>query len=170
MRPGPEGINLKDPFIGITDQSDAGKWKVEFFWPKGFTFVCPTEIVGFDKAAGDFADRDTVVYGVSVDNEFAQVNRRLHHGDLKALTIPMLSDVKRELSEKLGILDRAEGVAQRAGFIVDPDGIIRFVYVTDLSVGRNTAEVFRVPDAPRSDELCPCNWNKGEDFVRPAAG
>ena len=74
----------------------------------------------------------------------------------------MLSDIKRELSEKLGILDKSEGVCQRATFIVDPENIIRFVSVTDLSVGRNIDEVLRVLDALQTDELCPCNWQKGE--------
>jgi lipoyl-dependent peroxiredoxin subunit C len=74
----------------------------------------------------------------------------------------MLADVKRELTVKLGILDEKEGVAQRATFLVDPDGIIRFVYVTDLSVGRNPEEVLRVLDALQTDELCPCGWQKGK--------
>ncbi len=74
----------------------------------------------------------------------------------------MLADIKRDLSEQLGILDPNAGVAQRATFVVDPEGIIRFVYVTDLSVGRNPQEVLRVLDALQTDELCPCNWHKGE--------
>jgi peroxiredoxin (alkyl hydroperoxide reductase subunit C) len=80
----------------------------------------------------------------------------------------MLADIKRELVSALGILDKAEGVAQRATFLVDPDGIIRFVYVTDLSVGRNPAEVLRVLDALQTDELCPCNWKKGEETLKVA--
>ena len=169
VKAGPEGLNLKDPFVDITNESDAGKWKVIFFWPKDFTFVCPTEIAAFGKLSGDFADRDTVVYGVSTDNEFVHANWRIHHADLKELPIPMLADLKRELSSALGILDKKEGVALRATFIVDPDGIIRFVSVNDLSVGRNPQEVLRVLDALQSDELCPCNWNKGDEFLRPAA-
>lgn len=80
----------------------------------------------------------------------------------------MLADIKRELSDALGILDPEEGVAQRATYIIDPDGIIRFVMVTDLSVGRNVDEVLRVLDALQTDELCPCNWNKGEDTIKVA--
>ena len=159
----------KTAFKQVSDKSDAGKWKVVFFWPKDFTFVCPTEIVAFGKMAGDFADRDTVIYGVSTDSEFVHLNWRLHHEDLKGLTIPMLADIKRELSEACGILDKSEGVALRATFLVDPDGIIRFASVNDLSVGRNPAEVMRVLDALQSDELCPCNWNKGDEYLRPAA-
>jgi alkyl hydroperoxide reductase subunit AhpC len=169
VKGGPEGLNLTSAFTDISNDSDAGKWKLVFFWPKDFTFVCPTEIVAFGKMAGDFADRDTVIYGVSTDSEFVHLNWRLHHEDLKGLTIPMLADIKRELSAACGILDRNEGVALRATFLVDPDGIIRFASVNDLSVGRNPAEVMRVLDALQSDELCPCNWNKGDEYLRPAA-
>jgi peroxiredoxin (alkyl hydroperoxide reductase subunit C) len=81
----------------------------------------------------------------------------------------MLADVKRELSEALGVLSKSAGVPLRATFIVDPEGIIRFVAVNDLDVGRNPQEVLRVLDGLQSDELCPCNWQKGEEFLRPAA-
>jgi peroxiredoxin (alkyl hydroperoxide reductase subunit C) len=77
----------------------------------------------------------------------------------------MLSDLKRELSAQLGILDAKAGVSQRATFIVDPENVIRFVYVTDLSVGRNPQEVLRVLDALQTDELCPCNWQKGQETI-----
>ena len=149
-------------FQTITDQDYAGKWKVVFFWPKDFTFVCPTEIAAFGKANRDFQDRDTQVLGASVDSEFVHLAWRNNHSDLKNLPFPMLADIKHELSEKLGVLDRNEGVSQRATFIVDPDNIIRFVMVTDLAVGRSVEEVIRVLDALQSDELCPCNWHKGE--------
>ena len=158
----------KTAFTEITDKSDAGKWKVVFFWPKDFTFVCPTEIAGFGKVNGDFKDRDTVIYGVSVDSEFVHLAWRNNHADLKHLPFPMLSDIKRELSTALGVLDAEAGVAKRATFVVDPEGIIRFVYVTDMSVGRNPQEVLRVLDALQTDELCPCNWQKGEEVLKPA--
>ena len=149
-------------------KADAGKWKVVFFWPKDFTFVCPTEIAAFGKLAGEFKDRDAVVYGVSTDSEFVHLAWRNNHADLKDLPFPMLADIKRELSQTLGILDKKEGVALRATFVVDPDGVIRFASVNDLSVGRNPAEVLRVLDALQTDELCPCNWQKGEDVLKAA--
>ncbi len=152
---GRAGLDMKTAFIDIDSSSDQGKWKIVFFWPKDFTFVCPTEIVAFGKLAGEFADRDAVVYGVSTDSEFVHLNWRLHHEDLNKLEIPMLADIKR--------------VALRATFVVDPEGIVRHALVNDLSVGRNPSETLRVLDALQSDELCPCNWNKGEDFLRPAA-
>jgi lipoyl-dependent peroxiredoxin subunit C len=152
-------------FETITNESYPSKWKVYFFWPKDFTFVCPTEIAAFGKINGEFQDRDAQVLGGSVDSEFVHLAWRNNHEDLKDLPFPMLADVKRDLTEQLGILDPAAGVAQRATYIVDPEGIIRFVYVTDLSVGRNPQEVLRVLDALQTDELCPCNWQKGEETL-----
>jgi lipoyl-dependent peroxiredoxin subunit C len=151
-----------DAFQTITDQDYSGKWKVYFFWPKDFTFVCPTEIAAFGKLNREFQDRDTQVLGGSTDSEFVHLAWRQHNDDLKSIPFPMLADIKRELTQQLGILDPNAGVAQRATFIVDPDNIIRFVAVTDLSVGRNTEEVLRVLDALQTDELCPCNWKAGE--------
>src|ERR1700712_2824323 len=104
-----QGVVTTNPataFKDFTQDSDKGKWKLVFFWPKDFTFVCPTEIVAFAKLAGDFADRDTVVYGVSTDSEFVHLNWRLHHDDLRDLSIPMLADIKRELSTACGILSK----------------------------------------------------------------
>src|SRR5580765_6895850 len=144
----------KDPkkaFRTITDRDYAGKWKLYFFWPKDFTFVCPTEIAAFGKMNREFADRDTQILGGSTDSEFVHHAWRTHHEDLRDLPFPMLADVKRHLTSELGILDPKGGVAQRATFIVDPDNIIRFVYVTDLSVGRSPQEVLRVLDALQTD-------------------
>jgi peroxiredoxin (alkyl hydroperoxide reductase subunit C) len=156
----------KTAFKTITDHDYKGKWKLYFFWPKDFTFVCPTEIAAFGKLNGDFADRDTQVLGGSTDSEFVHLAWRTHHADLKDLPFPMLADIKRELCTDLGILDRNAGVAQRATFVVDPEGIIRFVSVNDLSVGRNPQEVLRVIDALQTDELCPCNWQKGDAVLK----
>ncbi len=159
-------LDMKNAFKEITNNDFEGKWKVYFFWPKDFTFVCPTEIAAFGKANKEFADRDAQVLGGSTDSEFVHHAWRTHHPDLKDLPFPMLADVKHELTTALGILDPGAGVAQRATFIVDPQGVIRFVMVTDLSVGRNPQEVLRVLDALQSDELCPCNWQKGEATIK----
>ena len=155
-------------FQTIDNGSYKGKWTVVFFWPKDFTFVCPTEIAAFGKLNGDFQDRDAQLLGGSTDSEFVHHAWRTHHEDLKTLPFPMLADIKRELSEALGILDKNEGVCLRATFVVDPEGIIRFASVNDLSVGRNPQEVLRVLDALQTDELCPCNWKKGEDTLKAA--
>jgi len=155
-------------FKPFSNDSFKGKWQVVFFWPKDFTFVCPTEIAAFGKIEKEFKARDAQVLGVSIDNEFVHLAWRKEKEELKDLPFPMLSDLKRELSAELGIIDPAVGVAQRATYIVDPDGIIRFVYVTDLDVGRSPAEVLRVLDALQTDELCPCNWQKGEETLKAA--
>ena len=155
-------------FSELTERSYEGKWKVYFFWPKDFTFVCPTEIAAFGKLNREFSDRDAQLLGASTDSEFVHLAWRNNHPDLKDLPFPMIADIKRDLSQNLGILDKHEGVALRATFIVDPQNIIRFVSVNDLSVGRNPAEVLRVLDALQTDELCPCNWQKGEKTLTAA--
>lgn len=160
--------NREDAFIDINSTSNQGKWQVFFFWPKDFTFVCPTEIAEFGRLNQEFTDRDTNVFGVSTDSEFVHLAWKQQNDELRHLPFPMLSDIKRELTEALGILNEKEGVAERATFIVDPEGIIRFVMVTDLNVGRNPKEVLRVLDALQTDELCPCNWQKGEKTLEPA--
>lgn len=154
-------------FKTFNNASATGKWQVFFFWPKDFTFVCPTEIAAFGKLHREFADRDTLLYGVSTDSEFVHLAWRSTRDELKNLPFPMLSDLKRTLTSGLGVLDET-GVAQRATYIVDPQGIVRFVYITDLAVGRNPEEVLRVLDALQSGELCPCNWKKGEQTLRAA--
>lgn len=155
-------------FADLTEQSYDGKWKVYFFWPKDFTFVCPTEIAAFGKLNREFTDREAQVLGVSIDSEFVHLAWRNQHPDLKDLPFPMLADIKREISSAAGVLDKSEGVALRATFVVDPQNVIRFVSVNDLSVGRNPAEVLRVLDALQTDELCPCNWQKGEKTLTAA--
>ena len=165
------GVVSSDPqkaFQPFTHESFPGKWKVVFFWPKDFTFVCPTEIAAFGKLEKEFRARDAQLLGASIDNEFVHLAWRRDKEELRQLPFPMLSDLKRQLSTDLGILDANAGVAQRATYIVDPEGVIRFVYVTDLSVGRSPDEVLRVLDALQTDELCPCNWKKGEDTLKAA--
>lgn len=159
--------DLDKAFETVTNDTYPGKWTVVFFWPKDFTFVCPTEIAEFGRMNGEFADRDAQVLGCSVDSEFVHLAWRRDHEDLKGLPFPMLSDLRKDLSTELGILDE-EGVAKRATFIVDPNGIIRFASVTDMSVGRNVNEVLRVLDALQTDELCPCNWTPGEETLEAA--
>lgn len=161
-------LTIDNVFIDVNNQTYAGKWLVVFFYPKDFTFVCPTEIAAFGDLNEEFADRDAQLLGGSTDSEFVHWAWRKHQSELTNLPFPLLADVKRELTGALGILDAAEGVAQRAVYIVDPDGIVRFVMVTDLNVGRNPKEVLRVLDALQTDELCPCNWSKGEQTIDPS--
>ena len=160
--------DIANAFQPIDSASYPDKWKVVFFWPKDFTFVCPTEIAAFGKLNREFSDRDAQVLGASIDSEFVHLAWRKEQPELRNLPFPMLSDIKRELSTELGILDHEAGVSQRATYIVDPQGVIRFVYVTDLNVGRSPEEVIRVLDALQTGELCACNWKKGEDTLKAA--
>ena len=155
-------------FTEITSENivnENNQWTVMFWWPKDFTFVCPTEIAEFNNAFGDFRDRDTTLIGASTDSEFVHAAWRRDHEDLRGLKFPMLADTSKSLAEELGILEPNEKVALRATFIIDPLGIIRWVSVNDLSVGRNVKEVIRVLDALQTDELCPCNWEKGQETI-----
>jgi peroxiredoxin (alkyl hydroperoxide reductase subunit C) len=156
-------------FLEITERTHQGMWQVIFFWPMDFTFICPTEIAEFGKRNKDFGDRDAQVLGASTDTQFVHLAWRNNHPDLKGLPFPMLADTKRELSSALGVLHKDEGVALRATYIVDPEGVIRWVTVNDLSVGRSVDETLRVLDALQTDELCPCNWKKGEKTLGKAA-
>jgi len=160
-----DDIDINNVFVDISNDTYAGKWSVFFFYPKDFTFVCPTEISAFADLDEEFQDRDAQLITGSTDSEFTHWAWRKHQPQLRNLPIPMIADIKRELSGALGILDANEGVAQRATFIVDPEGIVRFTMVTDLNVGRNPKEVLRVLDALQTDELCPCNWSKGDATI-----
>lgn len=162
------GHDPKTAFASMTNKSLAGKWLVLFAWPKDFTFVCPTEILGFDALAGEFRDRDAQLLGMSVDSDFVHLAWRQSREDLGRVAFPWLSDGKRELASALGILDKEEGVCLRATYIVDPEGVIRYVSVNDLSVGRNPQEILRILDALQTDELCPCNWHRGEETLKAA--
>ncbi|MGF1454017.1 MAG: peroxiredoxin [Alphaproteobacteria bacterium] len=154
MMPEENGVEAFEP---ITQASFPGKWKIIFFYPKDFTFVCPTEIVEFAKLNGEFADRDAVVLGGSTDNEFCKLAWRREHPDLKELDQYGFADTNGSLVDGLGVRERDAGVALRATFVVDPHNVIQHVSVNNLNVGRNPTEILRVLDALQTDELCPCN-------------
>lgn len=160
--------NINKAFTDISHDSYPGKWIVLFFWPKDFTFVCPTEIVAFNELNPKFKESNTVLLGASTDNEFVHRAWRQYNSELSHLSFPMLSDIKHELCKNLGILDKGAGVAQRATFIIDPEGVIRFSMVTDLSVGRNPEEVLRILHALQEGGLCPCNWQPGQRTINVA--
>lgn len=153
-------------FQEISERTHAGKWRVVFSWPLDFTFVCPTEIAEFGRRNAQFSERDAQILGLSCDSEYVHLAWRQQHPELKDLPFPMLADKKRELCGALGILHASEGIPLRATYIVDPQGIIRFVSVHDLDVGRNVDEVLRTLDALQTGELCPCNWQKGEKTLQ----
>lgn len=153
-------------FVTLTEESFPGKWKVIVFYPKDFTFVCPTEIVAYDKLNKDFADRDAVLLVGSTDNEFCKLAWRAAHADLGKTNSWMFADTARDvewngesksLVQHLGVFYAPAGAALRATFIVDPDNVIQHVTVNNLDVGRSPEETLRVLDALQTGELCPCS-------------
>ncbi len=156
--------NGESAFEEITQDSFSGKWKIIYFYPKDFTFVCPTEIAEFGRLASEFADRDAIVLGGSSDNEFCKLAWRRDHPDLDRHPAWAFADTTGSLIDGLGI--RApEGVALRATFVVDPHNVIQHVSVNGLNVGRNPQETLRILDALQTDELCPCNRAVGGDTL-----
>jgi peroxiredoxin (alkyl hydroperoxide reductase subunit C) len=158
----------EDAFFDITDESFPGKWKVIVYYPKDFTFVCPTEIVAYDKLAADFDDRDAVLLTGSTDNEFCKVAWQNAHSDLKNIRHNQFADTQRgELSliEQLGVFYAPAGATLRATFIVDPKNVIQHVTVNNLNVGRSPEETLRVLDALQTGELCACNRTVGGETL-----
>jgi peroxiredoxin (alkyl hydroperoxide reductase subunit C) len=164
----------EDAYFTITDESFAGKWKVIVYYPKDFTFVCPTEIVAYDKLAQDFADRDAVLLTGSTDNEFCKTAWQNAHADLKKITHTQFADTQRydsntgdnlSLIEQLGVFYTPAGAALRATFIVDPNNEIQHVTVNNLNVGRSPEETLRVLDALQTGELCACNRTVGGETL-----
>ncbi|MDR1487166.1 MAG: peroxiredoxin [Deltaproteobacteria bacterium] len=149
--------NGDSAFETITETSFPGKWKIIYFYPKDFTFICPTEIVGYNKLVKDFEARDAVLLGGSIDNEFVKLAWRRDHKDLNRLTNWSFSDVKGSLIDQLGIRDKDAGVALRATFIIDPLNTIRHVTVNPLNIGRSPGETLRILDALQTGVLCACD-------------
>ena len=172
VKPGQKG-----EFFDITEESFPGKWKVIVYYPKDFTFVCPTEIVAYDKLFQDFEDRDAVLLTGSTDNEFCKVAWQMNHEDLKKIRHIQFADTARpvyvdgvgyknkSLVEQLGIFYAPAGAALRATFIVDPDNVIQHVTVNNLNVGRSPEETLRILDALQTGELCACNRTIGGETL-----
>ncbi len=156
-------VTSSNAFEQISNDTYATKWKVFFFYPKNFTFICPTELIRFNEMYDDFANQNTQIMGCSTDSEFSHLAWKKHNTKLSNLKYSLLSDIKHDLSSKLGIL--SEGVSQRATFVVDLKDEIRFVMVTDMSVGRNVKEVLRVVQALQANKLCGCEWKPGDKYV-----
>ena len=155
-------------FQEITHATHAGRWLVLFLWPMDFTFVCPTEIAAFGAREPEFRARGAQLLGASIDTHYVHLAWRQQHPALRELPFPMLADTKRALASALGVLEPREGVALRATFVVDPEGVIRHASAYDLNVGRSVEEVLRVLDALQTDELTPCEWRRGEPTLSAA--
>ena len=136
-----------------------GKWLVLFFYPADFTFICPTEVVGFSKLAKEFDAENCAILGVSVDTIDSH---RSWAAELGGLEYPLLSDEAKTLSRAYGVLDEKEGVSLRATFIINSAGIISYPVVSHVNVGRSVEETLRVLKALRTERLCPSDWKPGE--------
>lgn len=152
-----------------------GKYVVLFFYPLDFTFVCPSEIIAFDKKLKEFKERNCEVIGVSVDSHFshwAWKNTPVDKGGIGNIQYPLVADLTKNIAREYGVLVN-DAVALRGLFLIDRDGVVRHALVNDLPLGRSVDEALRVLDAlqytEKHGEVCPANWKKGEDAMKPSA-
>ena len=152
-----------------------GKYVILFFWPLDFTFVCPTEIIAHDKRVADFKERNVEIVGVSIDSQFTHFawrNTAVNDGGIGPIQYPMVEDIKHEITRAYGV-EHPDGVAMRASFLIDKDGIVQHQVVNNLPLGRNVDEMLRMVDAlqftEEYGEVCPAGWNKGESGMTPTA-
>ena len=167
----PDGV-IKEDFK-LSDLR--GKYVVLFFWPLDFTFVCPTEIIAHNKRMEQFKDRNVEVVGVSIDSQFTHFAWRstaVNDGGIGAVDFPMVADIKHEITKAYGV-EHPGGVAMRASFLIDKQGVVQHQVVNNLPLGRNVDEMVRVVDAlqftEQYGEVCPAGWNKGETGMKPTA-
>jgi alkyl hydroperoxide reductase subunit AhpC len=160
-------------FKKVSLQDFEGKWKLLFFYPLDFTFVCPTEIIAFSERQSEFAELNTQILGVSIDSQFthlAWINTSRKEGGLGGINYPLVADLDKSIARDYGVLLDA-GIALRGLFLIDPSGTIRHSTVNDLPVGRNVDEALRVIKAfqftDKHGEVCPANWNEGADTMVP---
>lgn len=157
---------LKGKEKSFTNKDFDGKWHVLYWYPLDFTFVCPTEINGFQKLLEDFEDDGVAVIGASTDSFFSHKAWFADRETFPAeITHPVLADTSHALSKAFGVLKKEAGIAYRSTVIIDPEGIVRSVAINDTSVGRSPAETLRTVQGLQSGGLCGADWHKGEDFV-----
>ena len=151
-------------FKKVSLEDYKGKWVVLFFYPRDFTFVCPTEIKGFATHEKEFTDANAVVLGASTDSTWA--HKAWFERDMQEVKFPILADTAHSLSRDYGVLIEETGEALRGTFIISPDGILKYMVISDLNVGRSVGETIRVLEALQSGGLCGLDWKKGEKFAK----
>lgn len=156
---------LNNEFKAFSLSAYKGKWVVLFFYPADFTFVCPTEIRGFNTALPEFGLANAQVLAVSVDSKYSHL-AWIKSGVLGKVEFPLLSDINKLTSRAYGVLDEVNGYARRGLFIIDPNGVIQYQVVHSDKVGRSVAETLRVLKALQTEELCPINWKPGEKTIK----
>lgn len=156
-------VNREFKKVSLADYR--GKWVVLFFYPGDFTFVCPTEIKGFNKMLGEFRQINAEVLAMSVDSKYSHL-AWIKSGALDTLDYPLVSDFSKQTARSYGVLDEANSTARRGLFIIDPNGVIQYTLVQSDKVGRNVDETLRVLKALQTDELCPLNWKPGDKTIK----
>jgi alkyl hydroperoxide reductase subunit AhpC len=146
-------------FIKVNLADYKGKWLVFFFYPRDFTFVCPTEIRGFAKSEQEFKELNCSILAASTDSEWS--HRNWFERDLSEVAYPVLADVTHEISKNYDVYNEQDGLAERGLFLIDPEGIVQYALVSAGSVGRSVKETLRVLEAIQSGELCPVEWEPG---------
>jgi peroxiredoxin (alkyl hydroperoxide reductase subunit C) len=146
--------------ITLSDYAKAGKWTILFFYPLDFTFVCPTEIKGFDEQIKAFEAANVQVLGASVDSQYS--HQAWCQSSLGELSFPLVSDLSHRISRDYGVLNEEKGLSYRGAFIIDPQGVLRSYVVNDLSVGRSVDELLRTVQAFQTGSNCPVNWKPGQ--------
>ncbi len=154
-----EAVNGKGDFIKLDLNDYKTKWLVLFFYPLDFTFVCPTEIIGFSKRHDEFKQLNAEILGGSTDSVYSH---KAWLKDLGELKYPLFSDITRTVSRDFGVLLEEKGIALRGTFIIDPEGILRYALYQDSSIGRSITETLRVLEALQTGERCPVEWKSGE--------
>jgi alkyl hydroperoxide reductase subunit AhpC len=144
----------------VSSRDFAGKWVVLFFYPRDFTFVCPTELKGMARKAESFEKENAVIVGASTDSAWS--HKAWFERDMPEVKYPVLADTGHQLARQYGILIEEDGTALRGTFIIDPNGILQYAVVSNLNVGRSVDETLRVLQALKSGGLCPVDWKKGE--------
>ncbi|MGO9108023.1 MAG: peroxiredoxin [Thermoguttaceae bacterium] len=169
-----QAVMPDNSFAELTLSSYQGKYVVLFFYPLDFTFVCPSEIIAFDKALAKFKAKNTEVIGVSVDSHYTHLawkNTTRNEGGIGAIQYPLVADLDKKISEKYGVLLDA-GIALRGLFLIDKKGVVRHALVNDLPLGRNVDEALRLVDAlqfhEKNGDVCPANWREGEEAMKPS--
>ena len=152
-----------------------GKYVILFFWPLDFTFVCPTEIIAHDKRVDQFKERNVEIVGVSIDSQFTHYawrNTSVDDGGIGPIKYPMVADITHEITRAYGV-EHPDGVALRASFLIDKDGVVQHQVVNNLPLGRNVDEMLRMVDAlqftEEHGEVCPAGWKQGESGMTPTA-
>lgn len=156
-------VDLQIKKVSLADYQ--GKWVVLFFYPGDFTFVCPTEIRGFNKSLDEFKKLNAVVLAVSEDSVYSHL-AWIKSGTLDKLQYPLLADYTKQTARAYGVLDSEHGTARRGLFIIDPTGVIQYEVVHSDKVGRSVEETLRVLSALQTEQLCPLNWKPGEKTLK----